>query len=33
MRLPGFWHQKVDKNGVRSEPFQTIIREDLLNAW
>jgi putative DNA primase/helicase len=25
MRLPGSWHQKVSKDGVRSEPFMTCI--------
>jgi hypothetical protein len=28
LRLPGSWHQKV-RDGVRSEPFKTVIREDL----
>lgn len=32
LRLAGFWHQKVSRDGLRSEPFQTIVREDLLNA-
>jgi putative DNA primase/helicase len=27
MRLPGSWHQKVSKDGVRSEPFMTRVCE------
>ena len=36
MRLPGFLHQKVKNDGIRSEPFMTRIEqshEDLAYAY
>jgi hypothetical protein len=32
MRLPGSWHQKVSKDGKRSEPFMARIVQDGSNV-
>jgi putative DNA primase/helicase len=33
MRLPGSWHQKVSRDGKRSEPFMARIARDSSNEW
>jgi hypothetical protein len=33
LRLPGSWHQKVSKQGMRSQPFQTRIIKGARYEW